>query len=49
MLEYKVDILNDENELEAKLNEWAAKGWRFNSMESEYRTNILIFERETNG
>ena len=46
MMEYKVIIMENEYNLEDTLNEWAKQGWRFHSMESEYRTNIIIFERE---
>lgn len=46
MLQYKVVIMDDESDLEELLNKWAKEGWRFNSMESEYRTNIIIFEKE---
>jgi hypothetical protein len=46
MMVYKVIIMEDEYVLEDLLNEWAAEGWRLHSVESEYRTNIIIFEKE---
>lgn len=45
-MKYKVIVMEDEYDLEEVLNHWAKEGWRFNSMESEYKTNIIIFERE---
>jgi hypothetical protein len=45
-MKYKVIIMTNEDDLEEMLNKWAAEGWRFHSMESEYKTNIIIFEKE---
>lgn len=42
---YKVVIMEEDEDLESVLNYWAGLGWIFNSMETEYKTNIIIFER----
>lgn len=45
MQQYKVIIVNDENQIEATLNEQYAEGWKLNSVETEYTKFIIIFER----
>lgn len=46
MKQYKVVTLEDEYSLEKLLNEMAEKGWQLHSMETEYRTSIIILEMD---
>lgn len=46
MFEYSVELLDNEFELETVLNNKARDGWRLHSIETEYKTYVVIFEKE---
>ena len=45
-MKYKVIIISDETKLEWTLNNWSKAGWRFHSVETEYKKNIIVMEKK---
>lgn len=43
---YKVIEVSEESNLEEALNYWASLGWRLHTVETEYTTYVVIFERD---
>jgi len=48
MITYKVVKVSEHDgiSIEESLNYWSSLGWKFNSMESEHMTQLIIFEKE---